>query len=486
MRLLLFSVFRFVLFIASLLCFVPASQPPTFALIGNESASIGPSARTEHQDSSGTVAIVHVSVIDMRGSSPLRDMAVTIVGGNISEIKKADKISIPKGSLIVDGTGKYLIPGLWDMHVHLKQYGAPGLGFYIANGITGVRDMGGNLELIKTWKTQSDEGQLLAPKIYFTGPIIDGHADSDEDIIGAETEQEGRARVRELRQGGVDFIKVYSTLKREVYFAILDEAKKLNLRVVGHVPVSVSASEASNAGQMSFEHLYGILAECFEPEQKLTWRSPYSTNRQLFAALGTYDESRAKKLFSLFVKNSTWQVPTINNLRVFSFYGDESITTDVNLKYISADRLAKWQRPLPFKILPEDTEQLRAVYQKHLELIGAMYRAGVPLMAGTDSGDRYTLPGFSLHDELELYAKAGIPAIDVLKIATVNPVRFLNLSKKYGTIEKGKKADLVLLDANPIDAIGNTRKIAGVFRNGQYLPRAELDRILDRIRAMNP
>src|SRR5579859_7487065 len=210
-----------------------------------------------------TLAITHVTVIDVTGAAPQPDMTVIVRGGRIAEIKNSSR-KTPKDAQIVDGHGKFLIPGLWDMHVH-TNFGdwLPGgkeiiLPLFVANGITGVRDMGGDLRLVKEWRDQIEAGTTLGPRMVISGPMIDGAPPHFPASVPVSTAADARKAVDDLKQGGADFIKVQSYIPRDAYFAVAEEAKKQGMTFVGHVPDAIRASEASNDGQKSIEHYTGI------------------------------------------------------------------------------------------------------------------------------------------------------------------------------------------------------------------------------------
>jgi imidazolonepropionase-like amidohydrolase len=295
-----------------------------------------------------------------------------------------------------------------------------------------------------------------------------------------------------LKQRGVDFVKVYSMLSREAYFGIADEARRQGLPYAGHVPPSVTAAEASDAGQKSIEHLTGVFEACAGNEAELLNETRMAIGKSDFAAfsrallqaelrsLDTYDERKAAALFARFVKNGTWQVPTIVRLRGILIDDGAVFTGDPRLKYIPVETRedSKAQRAGLLKNLPPElADNRQRFFQRVLDLTGAMHRSGVELMAGTDPAGM-VLPGFSLHDELVLLVKAGFTPLEALQAATRQPARYSGMLDRLGTVEKGKIADLVLLDANPLEDISNTQKIAAVVVGGKLIPRSELQSML--------
>jgi len=434
------------------------------------------------------LVFTHVNVIDATGKPVQRDMTVVITGQRITAVGRSGRVWIPRDAHTVEARDKYLIPGLWDMHVH-EIFGAwlprdeqiiPLL--FVANGITGVRDMGGDLEPLKKWRSDIAEGKMLGPRMVIAGPMLDGPVPQFPSSAPVSNAADGRRVVDELAKGGADFIKIQSLIPRDGYFAAADEAKKLGIVFAGHVPDAVRAEEASNAGQKSIEHLTGVFEGCSTIEDELM-KQPRGPGRGRF--LATYDPVRAKVLIALFVKNQTWQVPTL-----YWEHG-EWLIEQTNA---GADPLEKYapvawkQRTWPMftsditKHWSSDPLSDRERFvQKELDIVREMHRAGVPFLAGTDTAAGVRVyPGFSLHEELALFVKAGFTPMEALQTATLNPSRYLGLPDT-GTIEKDRRADLVLLDANPLDDIRNTRRIESVVLAGRYFSRADLDTLLHRV-----
>lgn len=446
----------------------------------------------------GVFAFTHVTVIDMTGAPPKPNMTVLITANRITAIGRAGRVRIPRGAQVIDAAGKFLIPGLWDMHVHFT---GPERSFplFIANGVTGVRNMGGEPTDSLRWQAEVAAGRLLGPRIVACGQIIDGPQPAAHGpTIVVSTAAEGRQAVDLLKQRGADCVKVYDRLPRDAYFAIIDEAKKQGLPVVGHVPLSTTSVEASDSGQSSIEHLGTILegASTIEAElRRLESESappsePSEFPRRIAARgvrmLNTYDAQKAKQVFAHFVKNHTWQVPTLEFKWAQTFIDDITRNGDERLKYIPQSEQQWWSPQKNFFAryrTPEYIVYRKRLFQKELELVGAMHRAGVPFMTGTDVSGAYVFPGFSLHHELELYVQAGFTPMEALQAATRNPAVFLGEPRSQGTVERGKIANLVLLEANPLENIRNTQRINAVVLNGMYLPKETLQRMLAGVEA---
>jgi imidazolonepropionase-like amidohydrolase len=436
------------------------------------------------------LVFTHVTVIDATGAEAKPDMTVVIRDGRIAALGRRAKMRLPKSAQVVDASGKFLIPGLWDMHVHEwnKEVFFP---LFIANGITGVRDMFSPLPPIKQWRAEVAAGTTIGPRIFAAGILIDGpYPFCKPCTIAVSNADEGRKAVLKVKEMGADFIKVYSMVPRDAYFAIVDEAKRQHMVFAGHVPEFVSAAEASDAGQKSVEHLMGILVACSAKEAELRKQNEAKLRAEGIrqdtavleqaAALDSFDEKKASALFARFVKNGTWMCPTLSVLRAVTFSGDADFRSDPRIKYIP-DFLKQqfWQDAYGWKEhTPEFNAQAKRVFQKQLEVVGMMNRAGVRFIAGTDTANPYVFPGFSLHDELALLVQAGLTPAEALRTATINSAKYFDMEKSLGTVEKGKIADLVLLDANPLVEIGNTRKITAVVVGGKLITRSELDKML--------
>lgn len=437
------------------------------------------------------VVFSHVAVIDATGTPPKPDMSVEVVGHRIVAIEKSATFVTPDSARVIDATGKFIIPGLWDMHVHTgaKEVFFP---LYIANGVTGVRDMGGDVEdsteAISTryvnlciWRKAIARGDLIGPRMVIAGFLIDGFPWQGD--VPVSNPSEARAAVDALHDMGVDFIKVKSFVPREAYLAIADEARREDIVFAGHVPDAVPASEASASGQKSIEHLTGVALGSSAEEASLSKeltsalaardRARYGATQ--IRALETFDDGKAAELFRTFTNNHTWQVPTLVELRRNSTIPSNSSASDPRWAYIPNHLRASW-----VKAAQEDmnSNTVKPNLLAILTLVRRMHAAGVNFMAGTDSPNPSILPGFGLHEELQLLVSTGFTPMEALQAATQNPARYLNRESELGTIEVGKLADMVLLNASPLDDISNTQSIWAVVQDGRYLDRPALDSML--------
>jgi imidazolonepropionase-like amidohydrolase len=447
-----------------------------------------PSLDAHSQDA--PLVIEHVTVIDVVASRALPEMVVEIRGRKIAAVTPTSRARIPTGATIVDGRGKFLIPGLWDMHIHTSW--PPGvdkifLPMMLANGVLGAREMhAASATDIVAMKHDLAAGARVGPRLFVAGPAVDGPNSYLPGSRVVKSADEARAAVRDLKRDGVDFIKVYSSLPHDLYFAVAAEAKSEGIPFVGHVPYALTAAEASDAGQRSMEHLTevdvgtsrneaGIKAEELE-----AMRQKHGSIPDAVRLRATYDSAKAAALFERFRRNRTWQVPT---LAVLHNAGDSTQggrqVSDSLLAYMPM-LLRNFWSSLP----PEIDVRLHALYEFHAVLVRELSRARVPLLAGSDCPNAYVYPGFTLHDELGLLVRAGLTPAEALRAATINPARFLELADSLGTVAPGKVADLVLLDANPLDDIANTKRLRAVIQGGRLFDRRALDGLLTAAKAL--
>jgi imidazolonepropionase-like amidohydrolase len=392
--------------------------------------SVWAPAQTNH-----TLAITHVTVIDCTGAPAKPNTTVLVTGDRITAVGPSDSVKVPAGSRIIDANSKFLIPGLWDMHGHLTDATDTAFPLLIMNGVTGVRDMGGDLAQIDRWRSEINNGTRVGPHIIRAGPFVDGPKQGVSNRLTVRTPEEARQAVGTLKAEGVDFIKVHNALPPDAFFALMDEARKEHIPVAVHLPKGVSSAEASDAGAASLEHIETI-------NESALWRKG-ATAKTVEEAVDENLGPNGQKLFQLFAKNGTWYVPT----------------------------LVAYERG--FVLWSNDPDSLRPrmnVQAKQIQLVGMMHKAGVQIMAGSDFSDWAMVPGVDLHNELALLVEAGFTPLEALQTATLNPAKFLSKTDIYGTIQVGRVADLVLLDMNPLEDISHTRKINAVVLGGKYFP----------------
>lgn len=428
-----------------------------------------------------STSITHVMVVEVSTGKKLPDQTVVLQGDRILSVAPFDSASLPQGH-VIDAHGHFLIPGLWDMHVHIQDL--EDLPLYIANGVTGVRLMFGSKH------TPSLRAKIatvsVAPEVIFGSAIVDGDPPVWEGSIIIRKPDDARRTVDEIKADGAGFVKIYNDIPRDTYFALAEEARKQDIPFVGHLPYGVRASEASDAGQRSIEHLDGIAIACSKHEQSLIKELRplhYIEKMNLVAeAIRSFDAAQCQALFAQFRRNGTWQVPTLTVHRGMAFLNDGHFTSDARLAYVSGDVRYRWQPQNDFRFrrwAPAEFELHRGLFNADKQMVGLMFRAGVPLLAGTDAMNPFCFPGFSLHDELALLVESGLTPLAALQSATIRPAEFLGRTEDLGLVAPGKRADLVLLSADPLADIQNTTQIQAVWLRGKYFDRAALDHLLE-------
>jgi imidazolonepropionase-like amidohydrolase len=386
-----------------------------------------------------TLVIAHVTVIDCTGAAAKPNSTVVVRGGLISAVGPRETVTVPTGARVVEAKGKFLIPGLWDMHGHLTDATEEAFPLLIMNGVTGVRDMGGDLAQIDRWRSEIDSGMRVGPHILRAGPFVDGPKEGVSNRLTVRTPKEARLVVRDLKAKNVDFIKVHNALPPEAFFALMDEARKEHIPVAVHLPKGVSSAEASDAGAASLEHIETI-------NESSLWRKG-ATAKTVEQAVDENLGATGQELFQRFVKNGTWFVPTLVAYeRGFVLWSDD----------------------------PQSLKSRLDVHEKQIELVRMMHKTGVQIMAGSDFSDWALVPGVDLHNELALLVEAGFSPLEALQAATLSPAKFLGRTDTYGTIQVGRVADLVLLDMNPLEDISHTRKIHAVVLGGRLYPLASI------------
>ncbi|MDQ3949467.1 MAG: amidohydrolase family protein [Gemmatimonadota bacterium] len=434
------------------------------------------------------IAITHVTVIDVAGAHSRRDMTVVVHGDRITAVGRSTQVRIPPGARAVDGTGQYLVPGFWDMHVHFMNTGESALPVLVAHGVTSVREMGGKIADTRAWQAGMAAGTLVGPRIRTAGPVLE----SPQYIA--------RVRVRDQRLGGrlaplvlpyrigvgdavqarravdsidklrADFVKVRTAGSREAYFGILAAARRAGLTVAGHAPTVVSLREASDSGQRSFEH--SIIEQ--------VTRIPAAARPALYARLAANGTCYVPTLLAL-------SAPRTPDTVVVAMLDDTLALRDARRRLLSPS-LAEWWRIQVAERL-QDTAAARRFagawrsgYDGTLAIIRAMRAAGVPILVGTDAGSVMVFPGSSVHEEMALLVEdARLTPREALWGATLGPARYFGMERDLGTIEVGKLADLVLLDGDPLADIRNTSKINAVVLRGELIDAAGRRRLLDDV-----
>jgi len=462
-------------------------------------------------DRPNTWVIQNVNVVDTRAGVVVPDQSVIIKGSTIASVIAAKSRTSFADARVIDGSGKYLIPGLWDMHIHTSTDEVSRntiLPLMIANGVTGVRSMAGDCHIdienggcgepvatitdVRKWREEIDIGTLVGPRVVASSYYTNGpDSISESSVNNPATAEHARMYARLLKDRGVDLIKVYGGMYREAYFAMAEEARSIDLEFGGEIPLTVRASEASEAGHSTIEHATGFFEECSANEDALRAKfiDAYATPAEYWATLielvESFDDQKCARLYAVLAKNGTWHVPTLNvaafNDQLRSPRGEWRV--DERMKYVPSIEAEMWDdlENLYFGGIEDYKTALQPLFRKEFELSNSTYRAGVPMLAGSDAGEYGIIWGFSLHTELELLTEAGLTNAHALQAATLNPAIYRGMEDSLGTVEAGKLADLVLLDADPLVEISNTQRISAVIANGRVFFAGDLDELLQEV-----
>jgi imidazolonepropionase-like amidohydrolase len=408
-----------------------------------------------------TLAIVGGTLIDGTGAAPIPDAAVVIHNGRIVAVGPRSKVKIPKHANVVDAHGKTILPGLWDMHAHFEQveWGP----IYLAAGVTTVRDCGNEFEFITAVRDAITQGRGLGPRLLLAG-IVDGTGTYTIGVERVDTPEQARMWTDRYHAAGFQQMKIYSSVKLEELKVVADEAHRLGMTVTGHIPEGLNAYQAVEAGQDQINHI-GYIADIMKASLP---EGASRLDRYKAGANIDLDSPEAKRALAFLKEHHTVVDPTIALMEFFT------ATT--------AKPPASFE-PGVTKVAPELAEQLtdvapptdrseigEKVYEKELEIVGALHRAGIPVVAGTDQ----TVPGHSLHREIELYVQAGFTPMEAIQAATVVSARAMGIEKESGTVEKGKRGDLILVNGNPLEDIHQIRNVEYVITNGTMFHTAEL------------
>lgn len=448
----------------------------------------------QEASSSDPLAFTHVTVVDVRDGGLHADRTVVVRDGRVALVEPAVEASVPDGARVIDATGKFMIPGLWDMHVHAARAGrAPRFWpLLVAHGVTGIREMGSHLDSLLHWRAESEKEHARSPRIHWSSPMLDGSPPVRPMGRAVPDGEAARAAVDTMRKLGLDFLKIYERLDRDAYTALADEARKREIPFAGHVPLGVHPREASDAGQRSLEHVTDVATACV-PEGRALFRaaggvggssgseSPEAARRSMEELMGTMafagpDPALCEPFLSRLATNGTWFTPTLT--QSMGRLVPSAYDGDARLRTVPPEVATAWRQSRGLD--PEHEARFgQAILDNTLRMVGMAHRAGVGILAGTDASDEpYVFAGSSLHDELGLLVDAGLSPLAALQAATLEPARYLEAADSQGTVERGRVADLVLLDADPLDDIRNTRSIHGVVLKGRYLDREALDRLL--------
>jgi hypothetical protein len=450
----------------------------------------------------GDFLISNVHVVDVRAGKLLGSQDVAVENGRITRIASTGSLPIPNGLVEIDATGKYVIPGLWDMHTHstklASQYLHP---LFIANGVTGVREMWGCMSEPDSyiacqadrerWNKALENGRVTSPRfLQHSSFQINGGNEvpaSYPDFFKARSRQEASQLVSYYADSGADFLKIYSELPTASYANLAEAAGARQLQLAGHRPLAVSLPELLAARQRTVEHPRLFLMECYGGAAEFrSLPDPLSAYTMDFRRkiLKEQDAQRCSKLMAEMADSNTAWVPTLQVLAMSARAGDSDFRSDLRLRYIpwpikagmwtpDADNAARKSQ------LPGHGDTYARLYKMAQAHLAQAHTAGVEILLGTDAGDSYVFPGFSVHDELAEFVAAGLTPADAIRIATLGAARFSDMEDDFGTVEVGKVADFLLLNANPLENIDATTDIHALLYNGQLFDRAALDGLLE-------
>ncbi len=429
-----------------------------------------------NQAIAATFAVQNVTIIDVDAGVAHPDTAIVVLDGVITYAGSMSGLDLPTDATLIDAAGQFAIPGLWDMHVHLAMSGETSLRTLFANGVTHVRDMGGPAAEVMRFRNDVATGKIVGPRILASGPILES-ARWLERAAGflSEEEIQGRIGIADVagvvvaidavEDTGADFVKLRTVSSRDIYLAIAAECRRLGFPLTGHAPPpAVSLQEAVEAGQRSFEHYLA------SPGIKPLPTDP----AEFFAACKTHGVHFVPTIVSGIGFRLT---PDDQALAIIA---DTEGIIDPRRRYIPPDLAASWKSQMEMKASERTKLGYAKIHADNLALFRRMHEAGVSLMAGTDLGGPLVYPGFSLHDELARFVEdLGMSPAEALRTATIVPAKFMQRDPEYGSIATGKKADVVLLRANPLERIEHVRDIVGIIHGDQYFDRAALDGLLD-------
>ena len=442
-----------------------------------------PPSPTNTATARASLAITEVNVIDVEHGRALGPRTVIVEGGRIVSVAPPREAVVPAGAVRANGRGKFLIPGLVDMHVHLFNLSSRrppsdwAFPLFVANGVTAVREMradAASIQQIRQWHRELERGTLIAPRIVAAGLVAHGKSPS-----------EAALQVNAAADAGADFIKVFSGVPAANWRAIVAAAAARALPVAGHVPAGVSLTAAASAGQRSSEHLMQAYEACSGSEAE--WLSTrhdlhgdaLETKRDAQEArvLAAFDAGSCRHTSKALAVAGQAQVPTLVLANADDLPSNGAPSADPRWRYLRADERDRWTRLLA-AYKAEDAALAKRRWPVARQIVATMQEAGVPILTGTDTPMPGIYPGYSLHEEMALLVSAGLPAREALKAATFAPAQFLGLTATEGSVATGRRADLVLLDADPLQDIRNTQRIRAVVLDGRLITREAIDAML--------
>lgn len=456
----------------------------------------------------GATCIENVNVVHPENGL-IQNQTVIIQGEKILKVVSSKDLELSPENKIIDGTGKYIMPGLWDAHIHfayMEELAPSMFDLFLGYGVTSVRDTGGKIDFVKMWKDNALADPMNSPRVMIAGPLLDGMPNVYDGStpnrpplsVGLGSTEAAVNMVNMLDSLGVDFLKAYEMLTADQFSLIAKMAKEKGLKVTGHVPLSMDVISASNAGLNSMEHMRNLELSCASNADELLQQRLQLLKAEKDSAGGilrskihalqretavkNYDENKANEVLAVLAKNQTWQIPTLALSTFLTNRHFENPEWQESITYIPETIEQNWKKSVA-SLAEMPVTPFRVQYSDwSLNMVKKIHESKIGIMAGTDCPIALLTPGQSLHEELVMLVKAGLTPLEAIKTATVNPAKYFNLQDELGLVQEGMWADLVLLNANPIENIANTKSINAVVKNGKYFDKSELNAILKRAR----
>lgn len=427
------------------------------------------------------LAIVDVSVVPMDANHVLEHQTVVIRGDRIAALGPATSTPVPDGTTRIDGHGKWLMPGLVDMHVHMDD--ADDGTLYVANGVTTIRNMWGTAQTLIARADYAEE-RALGPTVYTTGPILDGNPVVWPGSVAIENAEQADKEIAAEKAAGYDFVKVYERLGTDGYLGILAAAKRHGLRVFGHVPSAVGLDDVLAAGgQASIEHLQGYLAAAQEDHSPALGEPEVGARSRV--AIANVDDAKLADLVRRTKAAGVWNCATLIWYERMAALGDrDALLRLPAVRYVSPAKLDSWDAKKDSRtqgMTAEDFATMRAILAFKMRVTRTLRDAGARLLLGTDVSNPFIIAGFSIHEELALLAKAGLTPFEALRAGSADAAEFLHAEREFGRVAPGLRADLILVDGNPLIDVHNAARASGVVLRGQWLPAARLQAALDQL-----
>jgi imidazolonepropionase-like amidohydrolase len=436
----------------------------SFFVMAIASLALAQSGNEPSAAKAAVTAFVNVNVIPMDRERVIENQTVIVRDGRIAEIGPANKIKAPDGAMRIDGAGKYLMPGLAEMHGHIPPPSAPKayteavLFLYVANGITTVRGMLGapnQLEL----RDRANRGEIVSPTLYLAGPSFNGNS--------VNSPEQAVSMVRQQKQEGWDLLKVHPGLTRDEYDAMAKTAKEVGIRFAGHIPADVGIVHALEMGQETIDHVDGYI-------------------EYLNGDAGPVDEAKLADVVRRTKAAGAWIVPTMALWETLIGYTDlNTLTAMPELKYAPPQQVEQWKTAARNRVNQPNFDRRKAelVATNRMRILKALHEGGARILLGTDAPQQFSVPGFSIHRETALMVKCGFTPYQIIHSGTKNVGDYFKGKDNFGTIEVGKRADLILVEGNPLKDVANIAKRAGVMTRGRWLPESEIRKRLDAIAA---